>query len=66
MGKRREKCRCRPPRLGPSHCSFSILPSWGIAGHNLYLIDVLRRRMEYPQLKRAVRDEHARLEPDVV
>ena len=28
--------------------------SWGIAGKDLYLLHVLRRRMEYPELKRAV------------
>ena len=28
--------------------------SWGIKGKDLYLLHVLRRRMEYPELKRAV------------
>ena len=28
--------------------------SWGIKGNDLYLLHVLRRRMEYPELKRAV------------
>jgi predicted phage terminase large subunit-like protein len=45
---------------------YSVCTSWGILGPDLYLLDVLRRRMEYPQLKRAVRDEHARVKPDVV
>jgi predicted phage terminase large subunit-like protein len=45
---------------------FSVCTSWGIKTDNLYLVDVLRRRLEYPELKRAVRDEHARLRPDVV
>jgi phage terminase large subunit-like protein len=31
--------------------------SWGIQGKELYQLDVLRRRMEYPELKRAVRDQ---------
>jgi phage terminase large subunit-like protein len=31
--------------------------SWGISGKDLYLIDVVRRRVEYPELKRAVRAE---------
>ena len=35
---------------------FSVCTSWGIDGRNLYLLDVLRRRMEYPELKRAVRE----------
>ena len=45
---------------------FSVCTSWGVAGKNLYLIDVLRRRMEYPELKRAVREQYERFGPDVV
>ena len=36
---------------------FSVCTSWGIKGKDLYLLHVLRRRMEYPELKRAVRDQ---------
>jgi predicted phage terminase large subunit-like protein len=35
---------------------FSVCTSWGIQGKNLYLLHVLRKRMEYPELKRAVRE----------
>jgi predicted phage terminase large subunit-like protein len=45
---------------------FSVCTSWGIVGKELYLLDVLRRRMEYPELKRAVRDQHALRRPSVV
>jgi phage terminase large subunit-like protein len=45
---------------------FSVCTSWGVAGKNLYLIDVLRRRMEYPDLKRAVREQYERFNPAVV
>ena len=45
---------------------FSVCTSWGVAGKNLYLIDVLRRRMEYPELKRAVREQYDRFAPGVV
>jgi len=45
---------------------FSVCTSWGIAGKNLYLLDVLRRRMEYPELKRAVREQYDRFSPAVV
>jgi predicted phage terminase large subunit-like protein len=45
---------------------FSVCTSWGILGKDLYLIDVLRRRMEYPELKRAVREQHARFRPSIV
>jgi predicted phage terminase large subunit-like protein len=45
---------------------FSVCTTWGILGKDLYLIDVLHRRMEYPELKRAVRDQHAMFLPSVV
>jgi len=45
---------------------FSVCTSWGVLGKNLYLIDVLRRRMEYPELKRAVREEYERFDPAIV
>jgi predicted phage terminase large subunit-like protein len=45
---------------------FSVCTSWGIHGKNLYLLDVLRRRLEYPELKRAVREQYERLRPSVV
>jgi len=45
---------------------FSVCATWGIAGNNLYLIDLLRRRMEYPELKRAVRAQYVRFRPSVV
>jgi predicted phage terminase large subunit-like protein len=45
---------------------FSVCTTWGIVGKNLYLLDVLCRRMEYPELKRAVRDRHALFRPSVV
>ena len=38
----------------------------GIVGKELYLLDVLRRRLEYPELKRAVRDQYALYRPSVV
>ena len=40
--------------------------TWGIAGKDLYLIDFLRRRMEYPELKREVRGQYERFRPHVV
>jgi len=45
---------------------FSVCTSWGILGKDLYLLDVLRRRMEYPELKRAAREQYARFRPNVV
>jgi len=45
---------------------YSVCTSWGILGKDIYLIDVLRRRMEYPELKRAVRAQSERFAADVV
>ena len=45
---------------------FSVCTSWGIKGKNLYLLHVLRRRMEYPELKRAVREQCEAFEASVV
>ncbi|HKM73451.1 MAG TPA: phage terminase large subunit [Stellaceae bacterium] len=45
---------------------FSVCTSWGILDKDLYLIDVLRSRMEYPELKRAVRAQYERFRPSVV
>jgi predicted phage terminase large subunit-like protein len=45
---------------------FSVCTSWGILGKDLYLLDVLRRRMEYPELKREVRAQYERFRPSVV
>ena len=39
---------------------YSVCTTWGKKKNNFYLLNVLRRRMEYPDLKRAVR-EQARL-----
>ena len=36
---------------------FSVCTSWGIKGRDLYLLHVLRKRMEYPELKRAAREQ---------
>jgi len=35
---------------------FSVCTSWGYRAKYLYLSDVLRRRMEHPDLTRAVRE----------
>jgi predicted phage terminase large subunit-like protein len=33
---------------------FSVCTTWGVRGKNVYLIGLLRQRLEYPALKRAV------------
>jgi len=34
---------------------YSVCTTWGVKEKNIYLLHVLRRRMEYPELKRQVR-----------
>jgi len=38
---------------------FSVCTTWGVAGKDLFLLGVFRRRLEYPALKRAVRDQQS-------
>jgi predicted phage terminase large subunit-like protein len=45
---------------------FSVCTSWGIAGKDLYLLHVRRRRMEFPELKRAVLEQAAAFNATVV
>lgn len=42
---------------------FSVCTTWGVKDKKLYLLNVLRRRMEYPELKRAIRDHAAEFQP---
>jgi predicted phage terminase large subunit-like protein len=39
-------------------CDYSVCTTWGIKDGHLYLLNVLRKRLEYPDLKRAVREHH--------
>jgi predicted phage terminase large subunit-like protein len=45
---------------------FSVCTTWGVKGKNLFLLAVFRRRLEYPALKRAARDQQNSFEADVV
>ena len=45
---------------------FSVCTTWGIKGKNLYLLRVLRKRLEYPALKRAVREQQCLYDANVV
>jgi predicted phage terminase large subunit-like protein len=46
--------------------NYSVCTTWGIIGKKAYLLNVLRRRMEYPELKRAVREQMQMFEASVV
>ena len=46
--------------------NFSVCTTWGVKGQHLYLLDVYRRKVDFPDLKRAVRELAARHHSDVV
>jgi predicted phage terminase large subunit-like protein len=45
---------------------YSVCTTWGIDGQRLYLLDVLRRKMEFPELKRTVRELAGRWKATIV
>jgi len=68
-GRRSSTGSCRagtPPNKARELSDFSVCKSWGIKGKDLYLLHVLRRRMEYPELKRAVCEQCQAFEASVV
>jgi predicted phage terminase large subunit-like protein len=42
---------------------FSVCTTWGRKNKKLFLLHVLRKRMDYPELKRAVREQYERFRP---
>jgi predicted phage terminase large subunit-like protein len=42
---------------------FSVCTTWGVRDGSFYLLDVFRRRLNYPELKQAVRDLAQRYRP---
>ena len=45
---------------------FSVCTTWGVKGKHLFLIGLCRRRLEYPALKRAVREQQDLFNASVV
>src|SRR6202041_2469514 len=45
---------------------YSVCTTWGLKGPNLWLLNVLRKKLAYPELKRAVREQHELFEPAVI
>src|SRR5438270_5369357 len=43
---------------------FSVCTTWGVLDSGYYLLDVFRRRMNYPELKRAVHEQAIQHRPD--
>jgi predicted phage terminase large subunit-like protein len=51
----------------PSELSdFSVCTTWGLKGPNFYLIDVLRKRLSFPELKRVVIEQDRRFSPEAI
>lgn len=46
--------------------SYSVCTTWGVKDKQIYLLDVLRERMEYPALKRAVHQRYEAFRPEHV
>jgi predicted phage terminase large subunit-like protein len=47
-------------------CDYSVCTTWGVKGKNVYLLHVFRKRLGYPELKRAVREQAEAFSPHVV
>src|ERR1700743_464316 len=45
---------------------YSVCTTWGVKGKDLFLLAVFRRRLEYPALKRAVREQQCLFGASVV
>lgn len=45
---------------------YSVCTTWGICGDKIYLLDVYRARIDYPELKRAVRELNDRFHPNTI
>jgi predicted phage terminase large subunit-like protein len=45
---------------------FSVCTTWGLKDKKLYLMDVFRERLAYPDLKRAVQRQNERYNPQVI
>jgi predicted phage terminase large subunit-like protein len=45
---------------------FSVCTTWGVKEKHVYLLHVLRKRLGYPELKRAVREQAEAFSPETV
>jgi predicted phage terminase large subunit-like protein len=45
---------------------YSVCTTWGVYKKNLYLRNVYRKKLDYPQLKRAVREQATIFEPKTI
>ena len=42
---------------------YSVCTTWGVLNNHYYLLDVFRRRLEYPELRRAAKEQYHRYRP---
>ena len=45
---------------------YSVCTTWGVKGPNFYLLNVLRKKLDFPDLKRAVREQSDLFYPTVI
>ena len=46
--------------------NYSVCTTWGLKDQHMYLLDVFRRKLDFPSLKRAVKDQIALHSPTIV
>jgi hypothetical protein len=46
--------------------NFSVCATWGRVGQRMYLLDVLRKKLDFPALKRAVREQAQAYQSSIV
>lgn len=51
---------------GSPDADYSVCTTWKVYRNNYYLVDVLRKRLTYPELKRAVIEQAAKHRPNYV
>ncbi|MGB6663068.1 MAG: terminase, partial [Xanthobacteraceae bacterium] len=45
---------------------YSVCTTWGLKDKRIFLLNVFRKRLDYPSLKRAVREQFAAYDPSVI
>jgi phage terminase large subunit-like protein len=45
---------------------YSVCTTWGLKGANFWLLNVLRKKLAYPELKRAIREQSELFRPAVI
>src|SRR5258706_13686326 len=48
-----------------SNRTWGVCTTWGVKGKDLFLLGVFRRRLEYPALKRAIREQQSLFDAQV-